>query len=165
MTKRTYISFIVFAFFFMSLTGCGRQAEMPEDGVSKEIMMEDAIAVLHPVGESGVSGLVEFQAVAGGVRVSARVTGLTPGKHGFHIHAFGDCSAPDATSAGGHYNPEGVEHGAPTADLRHMGDLGNLPANAQGTADVDFLDEHLELNGPNSIVGQGVIVHAGTDDF
>lgn len=128
--------------------------------------IERAVALLYPTENNNVWGVVEFTQTDQGVQVEATVTGLdAESRHGFHIHQYGDCRAPDGTSAGGHYNPEDVEHGAPTADLRHVGDLGNIPANAQGTANVDFIDSHVELNGPNSVIGHGVIVHAGADDF
>lgn len=128
--------------------------------------IQKATAVLYPTEGNEIGGVVVFTQTDEGVRVEATVTGLdAETRHGFHIHQFGDCRAADGTSAGGHYNPEGVEHGAPTADIRHVGDLGNIPANAQGTADVDFVDSHIALNGAHSIIGRGVIVHAGADDF
>jgi Cu/Zn superoxide dismutase len=64
-----------------------------------------AIAVLHPTAGNKVSGTVTFTEVADGVQVQAEITGLTPGKHGFHVHEFGDCSAADLASAGAHFNP------------------------------------------------------------
>lgn len=125
-----------------------------------------AIAVLVPVGPAGAHGIVTFTQVEGGIRVVAHVEGLAPGKHGFHIHEFGDCSSADATSAGGHFNPGGMPHGAPTADKRHEGDLGNImTAGKDGTADLDWVDSHLGFEGPTSIIGRGVIVHASEDDL
>lgn len=153
---------------------CAQEGDMDTETLTEEDTnviemdagVEKATAVLYPTEGNETGGVVVFTQTDQGVRVEAIVTGLdAESRHGFHIHQYGDCRAPDGTSAGGHYNPTAEEHGAPTADLRHMGDLGNLPVNAQGTADADFLDEHLELNGPNSIIGQGVIVHAGEDDF
>ena len=85
-----------------------------------------AVAVLSPASGSAVKGTVTFTKVEGGVKVVADLEGLTPGDHGFHIHQFGDCSAPDATSAGGHFNPHGAPHAGPTAEIRHAGDLGNI---------------------------------------
>ena len=128
--------------------------------------IEKATAVLHPTEGNNTAGVVVFTMTDQGVQVEATVTGLEADSlHGFHIHEYGDCRAPDGTSAGGHYNPDNEQHGAPSDDLRHVGDLGNLPANAQGTASVDFIDTELSLNGPHSIIGQGVIVHANEDDF
>ncbi len=124
-----------------------------------------AVAVLSPTKGSNVSGTVTFTQVNGGVRIVADVMGLTPGEHGFHIHEFGDCSAPDATSAGGHFNPRHMQHGAPDAAVRHAGDFGNLEANGAGKAHYDRVDKTIALNGPESIVGRGVIVHEKVDDF
>lgn len=124
-----------------------------------------AIAVLVPGNDSGVAGTVTFTKVEGGVRVVAEVTGLTPGKHGFHVHEFGDLSKPDLTSTGGHFNPEGHDHAGPMDEVRHVGDLGNLDADASGRAKADFVDPKIELGGEHSIIGLAVIVHAGEDDL
>jgi superoxide dismutase, Cu-Zn family len=124
-----------------------------------------AVAVLHPTAGSSVAGEVGFSKADGGVKVSAHITGLTPGKHGFHIHEFGDCTAADGTSAGGHFNPTGSPHGAPTDAKRHEGDMGNVEANAEGVADLEYVDTHASFEGGASILGRGVIVHAAADDF
>jgi Cu-Zn family superoxide dismutase len=124
-----------------------------------------AVAQLHPLEGSGVSGTVTFAQVEGGVKVSAKLSGLTPGAHGFHIHEFGDCSAPDGTSAGGHFNPTGEPHGAPTDAHRHAGDMGNITAAADGTASLEYVDSHVSFDGATSILGRGVIVHAKADDL
>jgi Cu-Zn family superoxide dismutase len=124
-----------------------------------------AVSVLHPTEGHTVSGTVTFERVNGSVYVSAEVHGLTPGEHGFHIHEHGDCSKPDATSAGGHYDPAGKPHGGPDAKKRHLGDLGNLVADADGTAIHTRTDSVIRLDGRNSIVGRAVIVHAGADDL
>jgi Cu-Zn family superoxide dismutase len=145
------------------LQGCTQKTEFSVDRNQNPV--KEAIAVLHPVGDSGVTGTVHFERVTDGIRVTAEVTGLPPGKHGFHVHAYGDCSAPDATSAGGHYNPFDAVHGAPSNASRHEGDLGNLEADSLGVAHYDRVDELLRLNGPFSIVGRSMIVHAGEDDL
>ena len=110
-------------------------------------------------------GEVTFTSEANGVRVVGSFSGLTFGEHGFHIHEKGDCSAPDATSAGGHFNPATKPHAARETPERHAGDLGNLKADPYGLARVDFLDTGITLSGPNSIVGKAVIVHEKADDF
>jgi Cu-Zn family superoxide dismutase len=81
------------------------------------------------------------------------------------VHQFGDCSAPDATSAGGHFNPSDHPHGAPDADERHAGDMGNIEANDQGVATLDYVDKVMKLDGPGSIIGHAVIVHEKADDL
>ena len=124
-----------------------------------------ATAVLSPTKGNTVAGLVTFTKVEGGVKIVADVTGLTPGKHGFHIHEFGDCSAPDGASAGGHFNPSHGEHGAPDAATRHAGDFGNLEADEAGKAHYERVDSVISLEGADSIIGHGVIVHEKADDL
>jgi Cu-Zn family superoxide dismutase len=124
-----------------------------------------AVAVLKPTQGNNVSGTVTFVQKEGHILVSARVTGLTPGKHGFHIHQYGDCSDPKGKSAGGHFNPAGHQHGGPASAKRHVGDLGNLTADQNGSAAKEFKDSVLKLSGPHSILGRGVIVHAKADDL
>jgi Cu-Zn family superoxide dismutase len=125
-----------------------------------------AVAVLVPMGASGVRGTLRFDAAGTGVRVHGRITGLTPGLHGFHVHEFGDLT--DATageSAGDHFAPGGAPHGRPTDAHRHAGDLGNVEAGADGVAKVDIFDRMLQLEGPNSILGRAIVVHANEDKF
>ncbi|MDQ6808470.1 MAG: superoxide dismutase family protein [Verrucomicrobiota bacterium] len=124
-----------------------------------------AIAVLQPTTGSTVAGTVTFTTVGDAVKVVADITGLKPGKHGFHVHEFGDCSDPKAASAGGHFNPTNHQHGAPDATDRHAGDLGNIDADASGKAHVEISDKMLKLNGTDSIVGHAVIVHEKADDL
>ncbi len=127
--------------------------------------MQKAIAVLSPASGSHVMGTITFTKSGDGVKVVADISGLTPGKHGFHIHEFGDCSDPKAASAGGHFNPGNHQHGAPDASDRHAGDLGNLEADASGKAHVDLTDKTMKLGGDASIIGHAVIVHEKGDDF
>jgi len=124
-----------------------------------------AIAVLNAASGSSVAGTVTFTAGSDGVSVVADITGLTPGKHGFHIHEFGDCSAKDATSAGGHFNPMKHPHAGPDASERHAGDLGNLEADASGKAHLELKDKMMKLGGDNGVVGYAVIVHEKADDL
>jgi len=125
-----------------------------------------AIAVLHPAAGNNVTGTVTFTEVEDGVRVDAAITGLTPGKHGFHVHELGDCSAPDAGSAGGHFNPTNKPHGGADALERHVGDMGNVDADASGAAKLTYLDHRMSLaNDRRSIIGRAVVVHAKPDDL
>ena len=112
-----------------------------------------------------VKGTVFFEQSGNGpVTVTGEVTGLAPGKHGFHIHEFGD-NTNGCTSAGPHFNPFGKEHGAPDAAERHVGDLGNIEADASGVAKINITDSIITLSGPNSIVGRTAVVHADVDDL
>lgn len=124
-----------------------------------------AVAVLVPTKGSTASGVIRFTQTEKGVRVVAEVTGLPPGDHGFHIHEFGDLTSSDGASAGGHFNPMNAKHGAPQAEERHVGDLGNLKADAEGRATLDYVDPMLKLDGPHSIIGRGVVTHASPDDL
>jgi superoxide dismutase, Cu-Zn family len=124
-----------------------------------------AEAQLKPTQGNTAAGTVSFSQEGGAVRVRASVSGLTPGAHGFHIHDKGDCSAPDATSAGGHFNPGGKPHGAPDHAEHHAGDLPQLVADAAGDARLDALLPGLAIGEGVDVVGRGVIVHAAADDF
>ncbi len=126
-----------------------------------------AVCVFIPTKSgAGVSGHVTFTKVDKGTRVQAEITGLAPGKHGFHIHEFGDASSPDGKAAGGHFNPKGATHGDPSKTApRHLGDLGNIEADASGKATYDMVDPDLPLSGPMSILGHGVVIHEKADDF
>ena len=124
-----------------------------------------AICVVHPLGDSKVAGKVVFTKVDGGVEIVAELSGLTPGEHGFHVHEFGDCSMADGKCAGGHFNPEGKDHGKPDAAVRHVGDFGNVKAGADGKASYKRVDKLITFSGPHSIIGRAIIVHAAPDDF
>jgi Cu-Zn family superoxide dismutase len=125
-----------------------------------------AVAVLHPTAGQHCQGVVRFTQEGDSVKIVADLEGLNPGqKHAFHIHQYGDCSAPDAMSAGGHYNPEGHQHGLPDSDNRHAGDLGNVLADDQGKAHYVITVDNISISGQkNPILGRAVIVHAKLDD-
>lgn len=124
-----------------------------------------AVAVVYPAKDKTVRGTVTFTQTEKGVKVVARLEGLTPGKHGFHVHEFGDCTAPDYMSAGGHFNPTHASHGGPKDEHRHSGDLGNVVADEKGVAVMEWLDPVMQMTGPNSIIGRSVIVHTNEDDL
>jgi Cu-Zn family superoxide dismutase len=146
----------------LGLIGCAQPEPQQK---TDEVAFTKAIAVLHPTAGNNVHGTVTFTKMANGIQVVAHVEGLTPGDHGFHIHEFGDCSAPDATSAGAHFEPLGKPHGAPTSADRHVGDLGNITAGEDGSAHLEWLDTHLAFSGQKSIIGRAIIVHANPDDL
>ncbi len=125
----------------------------------------DAVSVLIPTKGNTAAGVVTFSRAKGGVRVVAEVTGLSTGAHAIHIHEFGDCRSSDGSSAGEHFNPDNQPHGAPDAQERHVGDLGNLQADKNGAASLDIIDPLLALEGEHSIIGRSVVVHAQEDDF
>src|SRR4051812_29110490 len=157
MKSKTYLSGIGLLL-LLGLCGCG---------TTKHVVVPkaDAVAVLTPTQGNTVQGTIYFIKVADGVRVEGEIVGLKPGPHGFHIHEKGDCSAPDAMSAGGHFNPTGMQHGSPTSTQRHMGDFGNIEANASGIAKVSIVDHMISIEGPYTIIGHGLIVHGNPDDL
>jgi superoxide dismutase, Cu-Zn family len=123
-----------------------------------------AVANLQPSSGSQVKGTVTFTKMGDDVQVVADVENLKPGKHGFHIHEKGDCSAPDASSAGAHFNPTHQHHGGPDSVERHSGDFGNITADASGKAHLDWKGK-LKFSGAESIIGKSVIVHEKEDDL
>jgi superoxide dismutase, Cu-Zn family len=129
------------------------------------MIINKAVVVLYPTQGNAATGVVTFTKEEGGIHVVAKLTGVPKGDHGFHIHEFGDCSAADGTSAGGHFNPTAMQHAGPMADKRHVGDLGNVTADDQGNVALDYVDKHLAFMGPSSIIGHAVILHANADDF
>lgn len=129
--------------------------------------IEHAIAVMHPTQGHETRGIIRFhQDDRGIVTVRGQIEGLHPNaQHAMHVHEFGDCSKPDATSAGGHYNPEGHPHGLPGDEVRHAGDFGNIQADEQGKATFDFTVDNITIAGHrNPIIGRAMIIHAKPDD-
>lgn len=137
----------------------------PNEQEADRANFADAVAELEATEGNEASGTLSFTALDRGVRIKADIEGLSPGQHGFHIHAQGDCSAPDASSAGGHFNPTDAEHGAPDDETHHAGDLGNIEADATGRVMLDREFPFLTLSGENGILGKAVVVHAGQDDL
>lgn len=159
------MKFLFFAV-VMSFTGLFKTASAQHDpqGGHSPVTLK-AICVLHPSGDNKVSGTVRFEKVSDGIKVTVEIGGLTPGKHGFHIHEFGDCSSKDFNSAGGHFNPSMKTHGGPMDEMRHEGDMGNIIADQSGSARIEYVDQKMSLDGPASIIGKSVIVHEKEDDL
>ena len=110
-----------------------------------------------------VKGTILFmQAPGTHTLIKGTITGLKPGEHGFHIHEFGDMSE-GCESMGGHYNPDGVDHG--DIEQGHVGDLGNITADENGTASFSIQANRVDLIGDRSIIGRGIVVHADQDDL
>lgn len=127
---------------------------------------ESASAQLTPTAGNSVSGVVTFTRAGDKIRVAAEVGGLTPGLHGFHIHEKGDCGAPDGSSAGGHFNPDGKAHGSPEHAEHHAGDMLQLVADAKGNArQMSYIAGVTLGDGANGIIGRSVVIHAAPDDY
>ena len=138
-------------------------AEVTLAGPSAPAASPDAAAAANTP-----NGTLQLAATSDGVQITGTAMGLAPNsEHGFHMHQVGDCSAPDFKSAGDHFNPAGVAHGAPTADPHHLGDIPNLKADAQGNAPVNvaIAGATLRDGGPNDLLGKAAIVHAKPDDY
>ncbi|KAI1903389.1 hypothetical protein AGOR_G00026680 [Albula goreensis] len=127
-------------------------------------MAMKAVCVLKGTGE--VTGAVYFEQESNSapVKVTGEIKGLTPGDHGFHVHAFGD-NTNGCISAGPHFNPHKKTHGGPNDEVRHVGDLGNVTAGADSVAKINIVDKMLTLNGPLSIIGRTMVIHEKADDL
>ncbi|KAI8866759.1 Cu-Zn superoxide dismutase, partial [Ramicandelaber brevisporus] len=125
----------------------------------------NAIAVIRS-DDNSVGGVIRFTQASPDAPtvVNGHISGLAPGNHGFHIHQFGDLTN-GCMSSGPHFNPHGKTHGAPTAAIRHAGDLGNVVADNEGVAKFEITDVQIPLIGVHSIVGRTVVVHADKDDL
>ena len=141
------------------IASCGTLAPSMSEPATK------AVAVVRPLRGSAVQGLVTFVQEGKGVRIYAELTGLTPGKHGFHIHEFGDITSADGSSAGSHLNPKNTVHGGPDDKQRHIGDLGNIEADRSGKAKYNRVDNRISLTGANSIIGRSIVIKESPDDF
>lgn len=125
-----------------------------------------AVADLESRSGSQVKGSVAFTPMGEKVLIEATVTGLTPGEHGFHVHEVGDCSAADATSSKGHFNPGAKAHGHAHGEVHHAGDMPNLVADASGKAVYRAEVSGMSVTeGPAGILKRAVIVHADPDDY
>jgi Cu-Zn family superoxide dismutase len=170
---RTYLPALIIAF----VSACEPSVEVEPDAVAAgdpgqvgppatDIVF--ARAVIEPTAGNTAKGAILFSESSGRVNISGELSGLAPGLHGLHIHEQGDCSAPDASSAGGHFEPGDDPHGSPLSgpEDHHVGDLGNVSANVLGAATIDSFDTEMTLDaGIASITGRAVIVHAESDDF
>lgn len=127
-----------------------------------------AAVQLSPTQGNTANGALKITAAGTGVKLSGMLQGLPPnGEFGFHFHEKGDCSAPDATSAGAHFNPTSQDHGHPRSQPHHAGDMLNVTSDAQGVAEVsiDNPDVSLQTGQPNDIIGKALVLHAQPDDY
>lgn len=100
------------------------------------------------------------------VRVNGLIKGLKQGKHGIHIHRFGNLLSDDCQSCGGHFNPTCKQHGGRHDLNSHAGDLGNITANQDGIAKFRFVVKNkITLKGKHSIFGRSLVIHEGEDDL
>jgi Cu-Zn family superoxide dismutase len=164
--KRVSLMTALLAF---ALTGCAIHEDRHGAGKDHPVEMmagRMAVATLTPTQGNNVRGLVMFHEVGGHLMVHAQISGLKPSvEQGFHVHEVGSCASTDGTSAGGHFNPGGQPHG-PQTGAHHAGDLPALKADANGNVNQKFKVEGPRVTeGPTSVVGRSVIVHAQADDY
>jgi Cu-Zn family superoxide dismutase len=125
-----------------------------------------AVTTLEARSSSTVKGQATFTQAGDKVRILVEVSGATPGQHGLHVHENGDCSAPDAKSAGNHFNPGNGEHGAPDKPAHHAGDFGNLTVGEDGNGKLELLTDHISVKpGTTSVVGRALVLHEKPDDI
>lgn len=184
MTKKIMSRFFLASLFVLVVSSCvctdsRKKVEQKEqEGSDKDVALLSseelsaskqetlkAVAVVKGIGDAKVSGTVTFTKVPEGVKIVADINGLTPGKHGFHVHEHGDCSGSDGMKAGGHFNPTHTKHGGPDSLERHVGDFGNLDADAKGHAYYERVDTLIAFEGTNSILGRSIMIHADPDDY
>lgn len=142
----------------------------PPPPVAEAAPVDSTKATVHLASASGslVSGTLHLAPMGDGVHVTGEIGGLDPSStHGFHVHEIGDCSAADASSAGGHFNPVGSPHGRAGHGPHHLGDSDNIVANAQGVAQISahLSDVSLGTGMANDIGGRAIVVHAEPDDY
>ena len=130
-------------------------------------MRPTASATLASTSGSTAMGTVKFVQLAdGSVQVTADLSGVPQGVHGFHIHEKGDCGN-NAMNSGGHFNPTGMIHGAPDAVSHHAGDFGNVTADANGEVHIRFTTHSISLTAGDvtNPIGHAVVLHASPDDL
>ena len=136
-------------------------------GASSSSSSRQARAELEAKSGSNVAGTVNFTEQDGVVRIEVKASGLKPNsEHAIHLHEKGDCSAADASSAGGHFNPDQQPHGHPREMKRHAGDLPNLQTDGQGQATATYELKGITLDQDfRSILQRAVVIHAKQDDY
>jgi Cu-Zn family superoxide dismutase len=170
-TLRQTLSLAALSLSLLLLIACARKEEERPQGEAATPAAETqealvAKATLRPSTKASVNGTVTFTQSGNMVTVVAHVEGAKPGLHGFHVHEVGDCTAVDFSSAGNHFNPGAMQHGAPEAPSHHAGDLGNITVGPDGIGHLEIKTSHLTVaDGPNSVVGRAVILHEAADDL
>jgi len=146
------------------MAGCGHAPEAPP--TAPTLAPLTAGAMIEARSGSSLAGEATFTEVEGGVKVVVTVRSAPAGSHAVHIHEKGDCSAPDAASAGPHFNPDGHSHGGPGDAQHHAGDFGNMEVGEDGGGTLEITTSGLTIaDGPRSVAGRAIIVHEKADDF
>ena len=177
-SPRSFALFALCAPLFVAVAACADAPPPPpavpgapnEKATAAEVLNAPGLKLvevpLEAKSGSKLTGKASFSEVPGGVKVTVQVAGAPPGKIATHVHEKGDCSAPDAASAGGHFNPKSKPHALPANPERHLGDLGNIEVkpDGTGTTDIVIMGANLKPGDANSFAGKAIIVHAKEDD-
>jgi superoxide dismutase, Cu-Zn family len=177
--KRIALSLIFSA--GLLFTGCKNEGTTAEERVDENVNetqenmeevkeeVREIVVQMKPVSGSNLSGTVTFTEKNGKVTMTADLAGLKEGMHAIHLHEKADCSAEDGSSAGGHWNPTGKQHGEwGDAGGFHKGDIGNFDVNAKGNGSITFTTDQWCINCDDEmkdILGHAVVIHDGVDDF
>ncbi|MCI4568064.1 superoxide dismutase family protein [Lysobacter sp. CFH 32150] len=154
--------------FALLAAGCASAPPAPAPPPPAQSTAQAATVMLASASGSLVSGKGTLQPMGDGVHLRGTVGGLAPNsQHGIHVHEKGDCSAVDASSAGGHFNPGASAHGRAGSGPHHAGDMDNLVADAEGVAQINIHLHGVTLGGgaANDIAGRALVVHAAPDDY
>jgi Cu-Zn family superoxide dismutase len=151
------------AWVVFSLSGC----PSPQGNTKPEGGGATATATIEARSNSTVSGTATFEQInPKKVKVVIEISGAPPGQHGLHLHEKGDCSDPEAKSAGDHFNPAKVAHGNPESMPHHAGDYGNITVGEDGKGKVAFVTDEISVStGENGVIGRAVVLHAKADDL
>lgn len=154
---------IIAVFILFTFLSCQEKINVNLSEDVKEI--NEAVAVLQSLNDSKVSGIVYINEGEGFVEIIADIYGLSRGNHGIHIHEYGDLRSNSGDYLGGHYNPTDGKHGGNSDDGSHLGDLGNIYAVDDSTAQFKQKFFGLSIDGVNSILGRSIVIHQNEDDF
>jgi Cu-Zn family superoxide dismutase len=155
----------------LALVGCGGEKTTEEEAAKPELgaksTVNEALAQLESKSGSEVTGQGVFELEGDKVTLYLSLQNLPPGVHAVHIHEFGDCSAEDGTSAGGHWNPLEMDHGKWNEAPFHLGDLGNVEADEYGNGSLTLTTSMWTLSSGalDDVVGKSIVVHEAEDDF
>jgi len=152
--------------------GAPRQPEpttaAPAEKATPAEPASEAVVQVAPTQGNTVTGALALGSSPQGVHITGSIQGLKPdAEFGFHVHEKGDCSAPDGSSAGGHFNPTQAQHGNPTGASHHAGDMVNIRSNGEGVAQVDATATGTTLHGDpgTDVMGKAIVVHESPDDY
>lgn len=158
------VIFLIILCITIPLIGCERVYQHPS---VPSMTTTEAKAVISPSNDSGISGEAVFTQNDDQITLIIMIKDASAGLHAVHIHEYGDCSSPDGTSAGGHWNPTNSAHGKWGEGEFHLGDIGNIMVGDDGTGSISLTTDLWEINTGSDVdvVGKSIIVHAGADDF